>query len=185
MSSNERKKEDMTEETFITINQGGPDIPDGVYLVQLTKIADPRTVTAQSGPRAGEDVDLIDWTFAIDQPGTAMHDVLLDASTSTASGPRSKMYAWLTALLGGVAPTIGAGFKKSDLIGRYALATTRKSESGWPKIENLGAAPAALLGARIAQATGTPVQVPGSPAPQAATPGPLRDAVAAEANLPF
>lgn len=177
----------MTEDTFITVNAGGPDIPDGVYLVQLVKIGDPRTVTAQQGPKTGEDVDLIDWFFMIDQPGTALHDVELDAATSTASGPRSKMYAWLTALLGGVAPQIGAGFKKSDLIGRYALATTRKNEAGWPKIENLGAAPAALLGARIAQATGTPVQAPAAPAPSAATTQPLRETVAAgtQPDLPF
>jgi hypothetical protein len=176
----------MPEQNFITVNAGGPEIPDGVYLVQLTKISDPRTVMAQSGPKAGEEVDLIDWSFAIDQPGSPLHDQIIDASTSTASGPRSKMYAWLTALLGGVAPAVGSGFKKSDLVGRYALATTRKNDAGWPKIENLGAAPAALLGARIAQATGAPVTVAGAPAPSAPAPGALRDAVAEPADaLPF
>lgn len=178
----------MTEQTFITVNPGGPDIPDGVYLVQLTKISDPRTVVAQQGPRQGEEVDLIDWVFTIDQPGTDVHDQVIDASTSTSSGPRSKMYAWLTALLGGVAPAVGTPFKKSDLIGRYALATTRKNDAGWPKIENLGAAPAALLATRIAQATGAPVQANGAPAPAAAGAAPLREAVAAGAtsdDLPF
>jgi hypothetical protein len=174
----------VTEQTFITVNAGGPEIPDGVYFVQLTKIGDPRTVTAQQGPRQGEDVDLIDWTFTIEQPGSELHEQVIDASTSTASGPRSKMYAWLTALLGGVAPIVGTNFKKSDLIGRYALATTRKNDAGWPKIENLGAAPAALLATRIAAATGTAVQAPGSPAPSAAQPAPLREAVAA-GDLPF
>lgn len=178
----------MTEQNFVTVNAGGPAIPDGVYLVQLTKIADPRTVTAQRGPKAGEDVDLINWTFVIDQPGTDLHDMELTDSTSTSSGPRSKMYAWLTAMLGGVAPTVGTGFKKSDLIGRYALATTRKDESGWPKIENLGAAPAALLGQRIAAATGTPALANGAPAPANAAPAPLREQVAGQpetGNLPF
>lgn len=174
----------MTEDAFVTVNAGGPAIPDGVYLVQLTKIGDPRTVTAQRGPKAGEDVDLIDWTFVIDQPGTEVHDMELPDSTSTSSGPRSKMYAWLTALMGGVAPQVGTPFKKSDLIGRYALATTRKDEGGWPKIENLGAAPASLLGQRIAQATGTPVQASGAPAPAAAGNAPLRETVAA-GDLPF
>lgn len=177
----------MTEETFITVNAGGPEIPDGVYLVQLTKIGDPRTVTAQQGPRQGEEVDLIDWVFTIDQPGTDLHDQVIDASTSTASGPRSKMYAWLTALLGGVAPVVGTNFKKSDLIGRYALATTRKNDAGWPKIENLGAAPAALLAQRIGAATGVPVQANGAPASAAAQTAPLRETVAAAAgdDLPF
>jgi hypothetical protein len=177
----------VTEQPFITVNPGGPDIPDGVYLVQLTKISDPRTVTAQQGPRTGEDIDLIDWTFTIDQPGTELHDQIIDASTSTATGPRSKMYEWLTALLGGVAPAIGTPFKKSDLIGRYALATTQKNDAGWPKIKNLGAAPAALLSQRIGQATGVPVQANGAPAPAAAQAAPLRETVAAATgdDLPF
>lgn len=180
----------MTEQAFVTVNAGGPDIPDGVYLVQLIKISDPKTVTAQRGPKAGEEVDLIDWTFQITQPGDGVHEQELEASTSTASGPRSKMYAWLTALFGGVAPVVGASFKKSDLVGRYALATTRKDDTGWPRIENLGAAPAALLQARIAQATGTPIQAQGAPAPAAASTAPLRETVAAgtgaaEADLPF
>lgn len=171
-------------DTFITVNPGGPEIPDGVYLVQLTKISDPKTVTAQRGPKAGEDVDLIDWTFTIDQPGHPVHDQSLEASTSTSSGPRSKMYAWLTALYGGVAPVVGAQFRKSDLLGRFALATTRKDDSGWPRIENLGAAPAALLGQRIAATTGVPVQAAGAPAPAAATNGALREAVGAAAGTP-
>ncbi len=179
----------MTEQTFITVNAGGPDIPDGVYLVQLTKISDPRTVVAQQGPRQGEEVDLIDWTFTIDQPGSDLHEQPIDASTSTSSGPRSKMYAWLTALLGGVAPQVGTPFKKSDLIGRYALATTRKNDAGWPKIENLGAVPAAVLAQRIGQATGAPVQANGGPAPAAASGAPLRETVAAGTEtadaLPF
>jgi hypothetical protein len=181
------RRRNVTEQTFVTVNPGGPDIPDGVYLVQLTKVSDPKTVTAQRGPKAGEDVDLIDWTFTIDQPGSEVHDKELEASTSTSSGPRSKMYAWLTALFGGVAPIVGASFKKSDLIGRYALATTRKDDSGWPRIENLGAAPAALLAQRIGAATGTPVQANGAPAPAAAGSAPLRETVAAGAvdDLPF
>lgn len=122
---------------FIEIKRGGPDteIPDGVYAVTLTEISDPRTVTAQRGPRAGEDVDLIDWTFALDNGAT------VEASTSTASGPRSKMYAFLTALFGGKAPPVGTQLEKDHLIGRQALATIQTDEGGWPRITNLGALP--------------------------------------------
>jgi hypothetical protein len=122
---------------FIEIKRGGSDveIPDGVYAVTLVDISDPRTVTAQRGPNAGQDVTLIDWTFALDNGDT------VDASTSTASGPRSKMYAFLTALFGGKAPPVGTQLEKDHLIGRQALATIQTDEGGWPRIMNLGAVP--------------------------------------------
>lgn len=127
---------------LITINQGGPDIADGVYPVVLADIAGPRTVTAQRGPKAGQDIDLFDWIFHIDAPGQQNDQLEISASTSTASGPRSKMYAFLTALFGGMAPPVGSSFEKEQLVGRYALATIQKDESGWPRITNLGALPA-------------------------------------------
>lgn len=122
---------------FITVSQGRPnvDIQPGVYPVTLVEISDPREVVAQRGPRAGETVSLIDWTFALD------NGVEIEASTSTASGPRSKMFAFLTALFGGQAPPIGTQLEKEHLIGRQALATIQMDESGWPRIMNLGAIP--------------------------------------------
>lgn len=175
--------------SFIEITQSGPDIPDGVYPVTLVDIKGPKTVTAQRGPKAGQDIALLDWEFAIDD---GPHDgVVIQASTSTASGPRSKMYAFLTALFNGVAPQIGSGFEKTDLCGRRALATVKKDEQGWLRIENLGAMPASMLSQRVAATTGAPVKAEGAPAPAAAGTQPLREAVAAGAsgdpdgNLPF
>lgn len=167
--------------TFITVSQGGPsaetDIPDGVYPVMLTELKDPRTVTARRGPKAGQEIDLIDWIFTIDAPGTPVHDRPLDGSTSTASGPRSKMYAWLTALLGGKPPAPQQQFSKSDLVGRMALATVSHDDGGWPQIASLGAMPQSMLGQRIAAATGAPAAVP-PPVTQ-----PI--AVATAGDLPF
>ncbi|HET7128946.1 MAG TPA: hypothetical protein VFJ93_07720 [Gaiellaceae bacterium] len=127
---------------FITINKGGPstEIPDGVYSVTLIDIKGPRTVTAQKGPRAGEDVDLLDWEFAIEE-GQGADNATIDASTSTASGPRSKLFAFLTALFGGIAPPIGTQLEKEQLVGRQALATIQADDGGWPRIVNLGAMP--------------------------------------------
>lgn len=159
--------------SFITVSQGGPNIPDGVYPVILTAISDPKTVTAQRGPNAGQDIDLIDWTFAIDEGEFEGQEI--QASTSTSSGPRSKMYAYLTALFNGVAPTIGASFAKTDLIGRRALATIRKDDGGWPRIENLGAMPASMLQQKVAASV--------APAPVAAAPAPV--AAATGTDLPF
>jgi hypothetical protein len=126
---------------FITVNKGGPstEIPDGVYTVTLVDITGPRTVTAQRGPQAGKDIDLLDWIFAID--GGPLEGNTIEASTSTASGPRSKLYGFLVALFGGRVPPAGTGLEKEQLVGRQALATVRTDEGGWPRIENLGALP--------------------------------------------
>lgn len=171
---------------FIEVTQSGPDIPDGVYPVTLVDIKGPKTVTAQRGPKAGQDIALLDWEFAVEQIGP--HDgVVITASTSTASGPRSKMYSFLTALFNGVAPAIGTGFEKDQLCGRRALATVKKDEAGWLRIENLGAMPASMISQRVAQATGAPVKAEGAPAPAAAPTAPLREQVAAGVpdDLPF
>src|SRR5690348_14309776 len=97
---------------FIEIKTNGPDIPEGVYPVLLTEINGPKVVTAQRGPNAGKDIELLDWKFVIDTPGQAYDETPIEASTSTASGPRSKMFAFLTALFGGVAPPVGTRLER-------------------------------------------------------------------------
>lgn len=167
---------------FIEVKQGGgAEIEDGVYPVQLTAISDPKTVTAQRGPKAGQEIDLIDWNWTIDDPESKVDGLELSSSTSTASGPKSKMFGYLTALNGGKPPTVGATFEKEDLIGRLALATVRKDENGWARIENVSAMPSAMLGARVARTTGAPTNEP------VAATAPLREAVAAgqSGDLPF
>lgn len=169
--------------TTLTVTQGGPDIADGVYPVTLVAINGPKTVTAQRGPKAGQDIELFDWDFAIDDGD--YDGTVIQASTSTASGPKSKMFAYLTALLGGKAPVVGSSFEVTDLCGRRALATIRKDDSGWPRIENLGAMPQAMLAQGIAKATGAPMAV----APVAVAEAPAAPAVApaavADDALPF
>jgi hypothetical protein len=125
----------------VTITKGGPtdDIDDGVYPVILTAISDPKTVTATRGPNAGKDVDLIDWGFAVDEGDAEGYEIT--ATTSTASGPKSKMFAFLTALFGGKAPPVGTQLQKDQIIGRRALATIAHNDGGWPVIANLGAIP--------------------------------------------
>lgn len=155
------------------VKAGGPEIDDGVYPVILSDITGPKTVTVQRGPKAGQEIDLFDWIFAIDAPGNVYDGLEISTSTSTASGPRSKMFGYLTALFGGVAPAIGAGFEKVDLCGRQALATVRKDEGGWPRIENLGAMPAVMLrtAAPVAATAAAPVAAAPATEPVAATVG--------------
>ena len=78
------------------------------------------------------------------------------------SGPKSKTYAWLTALLGGTPPAVGQSYPKSQLVGRLALATISIDAGGWAKIVNLSAMPrqAAPAAAPVAAA---PVAAPARP----------------------
>lgn len=146
----------MTDD-FITVSAGGPppdqDIADGVYPVILTDIKDPRTVHVQNGKRAGQDMELRDWIFNVDMPGHALDGRELDASTSLASGPKSKQFGYLTALNNGTPPATGAKFGKTDLVGRRALATIYHDDGGYPKIGNLSAMPVGMQQAGFVAAT--------------------------------
>ena len=57
----------MTDD-IITISAGAPpsDLTPGVYEVTLTDISEPRTIFPQTGPNAGKEVQLRDWTFALE-----------------------------------------------------------------------------------------------------------------------
>lgn len=157
---------------LLTVTAGGPEIPENVYSVTLTKIEGPKSIFPQSGPNAGQEVHIFDWLFTVDEgeyEGTE-----IQATTSVASGPRSKMYSWITALMGGKAPAIGATFEAEDLEGFRAIATVVRSETGWPRIENLGAFPVAPV---------RPAAVP-RPAPRQVAP--LRPVVEKpKSDLPF
>lgn len=153
---------------FVIVKQGGIEIPDGVYPVILTAISEPKTVQVTRGPKAGSEMDLLDWTFAID--GGEHEGIEISTSTSMASGPKSKMFGYLTALLGGRPPVVGQAFEKTDLIGRLALATIRRDEGGWPRIENLSAVPAAMRTKPAATvAAPVPVAVVSPLAPEASS----------------
>lgn len=164
---------------FINVSAGA-NVPDGwvdgVYPVILTDLSDPRTVLSQRGETAGQEVDLIDWHFAIESG--QFENTEIKGSTSTNSGPRSKMYAWLTALFG-KAPSIGTSLEKGDIIGRSALATIQRDDNGWLKVQNLSALPAGSNGQEATPAATTS----GAAVPQSS----LREEVTAESDrkIPF
>ena len=169
----------MTDD-IITITAGAPqsDIAPGVYVVTLTEISEPRIINPQSGPNAGKEVTLRDWTFALED-GSEVR-----GSASTASGPKSKTFAWLTALLGGTPPAIGQSYPRSQLLGRMALATISVDEGGWPKIANLSALPASMATGLVTGPVAAPERIPPTPKP-AARPKAVPVAVAAGEDLPF
>ncbi len=119
---------------LITVTQGAREGAfkgeDGVHAATLVAIEGPRSGVNK---QTGEAYEAMDWVFAVDDaPDDAS---LVWASTSVASGPRSKMYGFLTALLGGKAPAVGQGFEAEDLVGRMALLTIRRDEEGWTRVE--------------------------------------------------
>lgn len=169
-------------DSFITVTRGGPggdnDIPDGVYPLILTEVKDPRVVTAQRGVNAGKDISLIDWIWAIDWTGNPLDGRVVESSTSIASGPKSKMYAYLTALFNGTPPPVGTKLQKTDLEGRRVLGTVTHDEDGWVRLANVSALPPQMVTPPVAAPSAAPV------APPAAVAAPV--AATAQANdLPF
>lgn len=122
----------------ITISAGAPQVEPGVYLATLTSISEPRTVTAQRGPNAGQEVDLRDWEFTLED-GTPVR-----GSTSTSSGPKSKMFSWITALMGGVPPAVNTTISFTQLVGREVHITVEQDPDGWARIANVSAKPKSL-----------------------------------------
>jgi hypothetical protein len=142
-----------------------------VYIVVLTKLDGPKSITPQRGPNAGQTVVVYDWTFEIldgDYAGTELR-----GTTSAASGPRSKMYSWLTALMGGTPPAEGTVFTEDSLLGQACLATILRDDSGWPKIEQLAGLPAHMQPGNVfAQQMGLPGQPTQQAVPQQAPTAP-------------
>lgn len=139
----------------ITVGSGGSNLPDGLYTVALTKI-EQRPITPRSGPNAGIEQDGYDWTFVVMQG--EYEDEEIRGRTSLASGPKSKLYAWLTALFNGQAPAAGTILELGQLTGRMALATIQRNTDGWPRIVSLSPIPPHMLQQQFGQATGAPVQ---------------------------
>jgi hypothetical protein len=110
--------------TLITISAGAPTVEPGTYPVTVTDVVQ-KTIQTHDGP-----MDIIDWTFAID--GT---DQTVKGSTSMMSGPKSKNYAWLTAL--GFDLNAGMGFGPSDIIGRSAYASVVIKANGYSAVDTL------------------------------------------------
>lgn len=168
-------------DNFIEIKQSGPDVPDGVYPMVLVDIKgdpehpnQPRHVVPDKGPNAGTDLYFWDWAFRINIPGDHPLNATepFEYGTSTKTGPRSKMYGLLTALLNGAKPAMGMQFSKEDLIGRQVHATVQHDEAGYCEIVSFSAIPAHLQQQAFAAQTGAPTQGTPVAPPAAAAPIP-------------
>jgi len=81
---------------------------------------------------------LISWGFVIETGGET-YDI--EGTSSTATGPKSKAYGWLVALVGAAAVKGGARFQPDALIGREAMVTIGMDKNDYPKVASVAAMP--------------------------------------------
>ena len=116
-----------------TLDIGG-DIQPGTYLCTLVGLE--RFTIVSNGEYdtpAGEEIHKLRWQFAADD------DSMIEGSTSLATGPRSKMRAWMNGI--GVDISKPAKIKLHDLLGRSALVTVALNEQGYATISSVVAPP--------------------------------------------
>ena len=99
------------------------NIPPGTYKAQLTEVS----------IRNGETGDYRLWDFVAEVNGELLP---ISGTSSMNTSPKSKAYAWLTALIGR-APQSGEQIE--DPIGKTVLMTISQKDNGFPKIDLLTA----------------------------------------------
>lgn len=118
-----------------TLDIGG-DVQPGTYLCLLTGLERFQIISnGEYETPAGEPIDKLRWTFTTnDEDG-----LVIEGSTSMATGPRSKMRAWMAGI--GVDISKPARLKLDDLVGREAMVTVTLNENGYAGISSVVPAP--------------------------------------------
>lgn len=120
---------DTTEAFDEFVIEGAPAIDPGTYPATLTNLSK-KTFQAD-----GEERTIVIWEFGIEVDGQGQ---TIEGVTSKATGPKSKAFGWLVALLGATKVTTGDRFRRSDLIGRECLVEVGPDpKSGWPKVHDV------------------------------------------------
>lgn len=169
----------------ITISAGRPNRqgdeqdftgPDGTYTATLSAVSEPVTEKSTLADAKGDGTwTYRDWTFAIDDESEFNGQVIDVRANAGSSGPKSKQYGIIAALVGRT-PPVGAQLDiQKHLVGRQCLVSIATDEdNGYPKIQTFMALPPSRQQAPAA-----------APAPEP-EPAPLREQVAAAPDsLPF
>ena len=121
-----------------TLSIGG-DIEPGTYLCTLIELERFTIIsTGEFDTPAGEEIPKLRWVWATED-GTS-----IEGSTSLATGPRSKMRAWMAAI--GIDLAKPADIKLRDLVGREAMVNVSLNENGYAGIASIVAVPAKRKG---------------------------------------
>ena len=106
-----------------TISAGsGPNIPEGTYKAQLIRV-ESGVPTSYGSARK--------WYFLVDVNGTGEE---LAQMTSEATGPSTKAFKWLSALLG-QEPQVGTTIE--DPTGKTVLVDIAPNQKGYPAIQDM------------------------------------------------
>lgn len=140
---------------LIEIKPGTPMVPAGTYNASLIGIRPRRMVSQFSNP-PGQEEDRLEWTWLVDGPDK---EVEVTSLTTLATSPKSKIFAYLLALVGPEKAAVGAGFEESDLVGKPVMVSIVVSEDGFSKIDTVVAAPKGKGGKASSNGTAAPVAV--------------------------
>jgi hypothetical protein len=119
---------------LITVKAATPSIAPGTYLGTLVGIAPKSLVTQYS--KNGKPDDFLEWTWDIDGDE-------ITSLTTLATGPKSRIFEYLVALLGADKVQIDAGFEENDLVGKSAMLSIIINDDGFSKVDRIVAAPKA------------------------------------------
>jgi hypothetical protein len=122
----------IADDDELVIEIGAGDVEDGTYTATLTAI-EPLTVdTTNPDTGQAETRDLLRWVFAIEPEGREVRGL-----TSRATGPKSKLYKWIGAMLGADALGTGVKFRRRDLIGREIMLVVGRDKNGWGTVTDV------------------------------------------------
>lgn len=136
----------------ITITAGRPNRqgdeqdfagPDGSYLATLIGVTEPITAKSTMADARGDGTwTYRDWTFAID--GGQYDGQVLDVrANASSSGPKSKQFAIIAALIGRT-PPVGAQIDiQAHLVGRQCLLGIKTNDNDYPYADTFMAVPGA------------------------------------------
>ena len=116
---------------LFTVSAGAPILAPGTYPATVVGIAPKKLNTKFSQP--GVEDDFLEWTWLVEGPE---QDVEITSLTSVATGPKSAIVRYLTALLGAGNFDVGQGFDEKDLVGKKAQVVIIEKE-GFSKIDNV------------------------------------------------
>jgi hypothetical protein len=142
---------------LITVKAGTPAIPAGTYLADLIGITPKRMVTQYS--KNGEEQDFLEWLWLVHGED---REIEVNSLTTTATGPKSRIFEYLVAMLGSDKVQIDAGFDESDLVGKQVMVQIITTDEGFAKIDRVMGAP---KGGKTAPAVAAPALVAVADAP--------------------